>query len=69
LELAGEIEQELQLESRKWESELSIIPGLSYGVETELFGEFEFGMAFPIGLTSDSDDWGVLAKIKWEITP
>lgn len=69
LELAGETEQELELDGRRWETELVIIPGLRYGFETESLGSFEFGVGFPIGLTSDSDDWGVYAKVQWEIDP
>lgn len=69
VELVGETGEELELDGRRWETELSLIPGLRYGIETRGFGDFEFGVAFPVGLTSDSEDWGVIAKVQWEMEP
>jgi hypothetical protein len=55
------------LDRRGWGTELSLAPGLRYGFETKSFGEFEVGVAVPIGLTRDSPDWGILVRFQWEI--
>lgn len=44
------------------ESEMYISPGLTW----KLPGAWEIGMAFPIGLTKDSDDYQILTKISFE---
>lgn len=69
LELSHEIEEEIQANERVSESELVILPGFSVGGETELGGqeqEWALGLGFPVGLTDDAPDWGILVRLKYE---
>lgn len=50
-----------------WKTRLSIIPGFRRGTSLGELGEFEYGVAFPVGLTDESEDWGVLVKLDWSI--
>lgn len=67
VELAGKTAQEIELDSAEWVTQLAIIPGIRRGVSLGKMGELEYGVAFPIGLTNDSEDWGVLVKLDWAI--
>lgn len=67
VELAGKTAQEIELDSTDWITQLAVIPGLRRGVSLGSMGELEYGVGFPIGLTDDSEDWGVLVKLDWAI--
>lgn len=69
LELLHKFEEEIELNERKSETDLRILPGISYEFETGQEGhehEWELGLGFPIGVTNDAADWGAIFKIKYE---
>jgi hypothetical protein len=61
-ELFSEFEKEKNSSSVSHETEFYIIPGVGY----ERFENFEVGLGVPIGLTDESHDWGIIAKIQYE---
>lgn len=67
VEFAGKTAQEIELNDADWSTQLAVIPGLRRGVSLGSLGVLEYGVAFPIGLTDDSEDWGVLVKLDWSI--
>lgn len=66
LECLGQSEQQLELDKRSWQSEIVLVPGVRYGVENKKLGRWQVGVGFPIGLTNNSPDWGVIFQIQWE---
>ncbi len=67
-ELAGEtaVMAALVGESGDDGSELSLIPGVEWEWEWER-SELVFGLGVPIGLTGESDDWGVIGVLEIEL--
>jgi len=61
-ELFSEFEKEKCGSGVSHETEFYITPGVGY----ELFENFEIGLGVPIGLTEESHDWGIMAKIQYE---
>ena len=61
-ELIAEFEKEKTRTSTSHETECYVAPGFGY----KLFEDFEMGLGVPIGLTNDSYDWGIMAKIQYE---
>jgi hypothetical protein len=61
-ELFSEFEKEKNGSTVIHDTEFYMTPGVGY----ELFDNFEMGLGIPIGLTDESHDWGVVAKIQYE---
>ena len=61
-ELFAEFEREKSRGNENHETVFYAIPGIKY----KLFEDIETGVGIPIGLTGDSYDWGVMAKIQYE---
>ena len=67
IEVAGKTLQEIELDDTDWATQLAVIPGLRKSVDLGKLGVLEYGVGFPIGLTRDSEDWGVLFKLDWAL--
>jgi hypothetical protein len=50
-------------------TEVFFSPGLRYGHLSRRGSLTEIGVAFPLGLTRDSADWGVILQIQFELAP
>jgi hypothetical protein len=61
-ELFAELGKEKNGSSVIHETEFYITPGVGY----ELFENFKMGFCVPIGLTDESHNWGIIAKIQYE---
>lgn len=61
-ELLAEFERERSTTHEEHGTELTINPGVVY----ELAKDFEGGISVPLGLNSQSYDWGIIAKIQYE---
>ena len=55
--------------ARRRVTELFFSPGLRYGYLSGWGSLTEIGVAFPVGLTRDSADWGVILQVQFELPP
>lgn len=68
-ELGGVRADDIDAGTRVRATELQFSPGFRYGYLSRWGALTEIGVAFPIGLTRDSPDWGVILQVQFELAP
>ena len=70
LEFFHQFGEEIQANTRKAETALTILPGISYAAAMPGGGNndyWELGLGVPVGLTSDALDWGLILRLRYEV--
>ena len=68
-EVGGVRADDIDAGARVRATEVQFSPGFRYGYLSGWGSLTEIGVAFPIGLTRDSPDWGVILQIQFELAP
>ncbi|MCI0402823.1 MAG: hypothetical protein L0212_04790 [Acidobacteria bacterium] len=68
-ELGGTRADDIDAGTRVRATELQFSPGFRYGYLSGWGSLTEIGVAFPVGLTRDSPDWGVILQVQFELAP
>jgi len=68
-ELGGVRADDIDAGTRVRATEVQFSPGFRYGYLSGWGSLTEIGVAFPVGLTRDSADWGVILQIQFELAP
>ncbi len=68
-ELGGVRADDIDAGTRVRATELQFSPGFRYGYLSHWGSLTEIGVAFPIGLTRDSPDWGVILQVQFVLAP
>ncbi|MGH9777645.1 MAG: hypothetical protein ACRD5I_04465 [Candidatus Acidiferrales bacterium] len=68
-ELGGARADDIDAGTRVRATELQFSPGFRYGYLSGWGSLTEIGVAFPVGLTRDSADWGVILQVQFELAP
>ena len=68
-ELGGVRADFIDAGARRRVTELFFSPGFRYGYLSRWGSLTEIGVAFPVGLTRNSADWGVILQVQFELAP
>lgn len=68
-EIGGARADFIEAGARTRVTELFFSPGFRYGYLSRWGSLTEIGVAFPVGLTPDSPDWGVILQVQFELAP
>jgi hypothetical protein len=68
-ELGGARADDIEDGTRVRATELLFSPGFRYGYLSRWGSLTEIGVGFPIGLTRDSADWGIILQVQFELAP
>jgi hypothetical protein len=68
-EVGGVRADSIDAGTRTQTTEVFFSPGLRYGYLSRWGSLSEVGVAFPIGLTGASADWGVILQVQFELAP
>jgi len=68
-ELGGVRADDIDAGTRVRATEVQFSPGFRYGYLSGWGSLTEIGVAFPVGLTRNSPDWGVILQIQFELAP
>jgi hypothetical protein len=68
-ELGGARADDIEDGTRVRATELFFSPGVRYGYLSRWGSLTEVGVGFPIGLTRDSADWGIILQVQFELAP
>ena len=68
-ELGGVRADDIDAGTRVRATEVQFSPGFRYGYLSGWGSLTEIGVAFPVGLTRNSPDWGVILQVQFELAP
>ena len=68
-EVGGARADDIDAGTRVRATEVQFSPGLRYGYLSRWGSLTEIGVAFPVGLSRNSPDWGVILQVQFELAP